>query len=773
LPALELIVDTVSKRIVGDAMSSLVCGSIPDIYGRAVDGWSKLDNTYVEPISKTLMLAPMVTLPAWSTSTSGLHARTRKTDFTLTETAKWKEEQVKLAGDYYLMGEGLGANSGGVSVTTFAKNRGWYVGFHVYSPGDADQVELEVGWGSSVGDTASVSLKFWAFGKVDIYKGGVLVDTGTYSGSRGSANQAGQFVQILLIPCRFRELLIVGLSAGDGHKTVFEDIADTDSSPTIVAASNFWFRKPNGATCRVQLAPLKFPTSGSAIGAKTVWKRAPQTGEAVSTSYLRDVPFYGTSATGAEFLDSTGAAWVSNGTRKSGNIRVNLTGDGTATDFVHFATATVSPRLASTPNSAKSLVNFTRKLSMVFDESLQSTKFTAEIVDPSEAQSSLPVPALLTQSNRPFEIKEGTALIAKLTSLPMKSSLEANSEAEVARFEALPEIVRKLLDTRIDDPYPGDGLLIENFFNYVCSACGLESSEYYCSPSGFTLEFGGSPSEGEFGTQVQAGASGFETLSQLHQDLCATWFFGLELSATGLRLALLSPSEMESTPAIDMYLDEATATADSKPNNVFYEWERGTIEAEANDIWVTGFDPRTRRPIVVHKADTASQAPTTAVGSRPGNWIGGIRKYGLQQRQFTSVAVCTRSAEILYDRLTPAKAIRTAEGIAMKDGSGVYIARGRMIRVWEESAWVKYRVISARIESFSEHSDFGSPHRRGFYVLERHVDGRPSGGYLGIQIGRMDQILGGLRIGERKFPTVIRQGSMGLLQGLPPTVVDI
>jgi hypothetical protein len=81
------------------------------------------------------------------------------------------------------------------------------------------------------------------------------------------------------------------------------------------------------------------------------------------------------------------------------------------------------------------------------------------------------------------------------------------------------------------------------------------------------------------------------------------------------------------------------------------------LEPEANDICVMGIDPRTRKPIVAHKADLAGQTVSTAVTGRPGNWLGTVRKYAWIDPSITTVALALSCVELLYSRLTPQREI--------------------------------------------------------------------------------------------------------------------
>lgn len=780
--------DTPVQRVTREYMSSLVCGELQDVYGRAVDGWTSGIDIYVEPLAKTLMLAPMVTRPAWDTSFTGINARMRLTDWTLSESALWKEEQVRDAGDYYFQGDALTSDSNGITTASYAKNRGWFVSFFTYAGLDTDYPILEVGWGATVGSDAAgtVRLEFWRSGKVDVYKAGVLVSTGTYSGAQGRQSSDNKQTQLLLIPCRFRELLIIGLNVGGGHRVAFGDIEDGASEPAIVPAGKFWFRVPLGGSSKLQLAPLTFPSIGYANGAVTLWKKPPETGTTIYKGTRSSLPYYGTNAVTTNFVKPDGTAFVPDGVEREGYIQLVLTGDGASTRFPLFSRAWVFPTVDNTADESQPLYNYTRALTLSFEEDIEQSAVTAEIVNPRGAEADVPIPDLLNQSNRPVTLYDnpevgGLDPLVKLMDMAMSAPEiqdGANAEAEVMQFRGMPEIVRVLQQTRFDDLIPFDGMQLEDVFGHVCEAAGLTSDDYECSVSGFTMSSGGSPSQGEFGPQVEARSTALEFLKQLHQDYCATWFFGLEWDAGstyGMKVVLKDPADLESTPAIDMYLDQATADAALTPDaynpNVFYEWKRGFIEPEANDIWVVGFDSQARRPILVHKADTASQDPTTAVASRPDNWLGEIRKYGLQQRQFTSQELCERAAEILFARLTVRKRIRWAKGPAMVDGDGKLLLPGRLIRVWEDGAWAEYRINSARITSLAEHDVFGSPVREGDYVLEYH-DGA-SGGYLGIPHGSPAEIGRARRTGARKVARIIRFGSEFLTNLAPSRVTDL
>jgi hypothetical protein len=90
---------------------------------------------------------------------------------------------------------------------------------------------------------------------------------------------------------------------------------------------------------------------------------------------------------------------------------------------------------------------------------------------------------------------------------------------------------------------------------------------------------------------------------------------------------------------------------------VYRTYHTQVLAPEANDLYVMGRDPRGGKPIVAHKADSASQAVSTAVGSRPANWLGFIRKYGWIDPSITTMDAALFALGLLYERLTPAREI--------------------------------------------------------------------------------------------------------------------
>ena len=177
------------------------------------------------------------------------------------------------------------------------------------------------------------------------------------------------------------------------------------------------------------------------------------------------------------------------------------------------------------------------------------------------------------------------------------------------------------------------------------------------STSGFVLPIGGVSAGGEWNFQVQVGDRGSEILEKLHHQYAATWYHGVSPSGS---LVLKSPADMPSTSSLTLYrsIEDAIAAGVSAavaPYRVYRSLKKDVLEPEANEVWVTGYDFRTGRPIQIYKDDSASIDPTTAPGSRPPNWLGWRRKYAWVDGSLTTLAACRYCINLLFDRLTVAR----------------------------------------------------------------------------------------------------------------------
>ncbi len=264
--AVSLRIDHAQSRMVADRLTVAATGL-------ELDGpvWG---GTWIDPVTNTLMLRPVMLSDQWYVDSTGDHTKLGLAN--LIVGAGWEERADQHWSGPWVALKDSAVGGSAVTVTSFAKNQGMYLAWYSYGSGDSF-LQLKCGWSDTGGDSAGVSLRFWTDGLCEVFKDGSLVGSGKVSGSRVRDVKRGQVFEVLLIPCRQRELLVVSKS-GDGFSHVFEDILADDPSPTIVGAGKFWLATGSGGT-QVQLAPMKFAASGHATSLQTSLMEAPIAGE--------------------------------------------------------------------------------------------------------------------------------------------------------------------------------------------------------------------------------------------------------------------------------------------------------------------------------------------------------------------------------------------------------------------------------------------------------------------------------------------------------------
>lgn len=226
----------------------------------------------------------------------------------------------------------------------------------------------------------------------------------------------------------------------------------------------------------------------------------------------------------------------------------------------------------------------------------------------------------------------------------------------------------KLLENyRFSDPIPLGSYSLAAAYALVATAGGLPLSRIYCSPScaSFVLDAAPATASGNgMGPTIDVGDTAAEWLDRLHQTYAGTFFHGFRPNgASAPVLSLIDPADtsgsgLPSTPSLTLYADYAAAVAAGKSwQQVMRSYQTQVLEPESNDVWVMGADARTQKPIVAHLADLASQAVGTAPSSRPANWLGAIRKYGWVDPSISTIAMAQACAQLLYNRLDPARTL--------------------------------------------------------------------------------------------------------------------
>lgn len=687
-------IDHAQTRVRRERLGGVRCGlarSAEQAEGtEGVTGWSSVyrDNVWVEPVTGCLMRCPAPLLPDWNERGDGLFARLSKSDYTLGTPAKWLEHNLKgFAGDVYLDAQDV--NEPVVTTASWGKNRGFFLSLYTYDPGNNGLRVLDFGWGDapSVG-ASSVALRLWGNGKIEVWREGLLIAENSILPDRRRSGSIGRrTVDLIVMPFKRRELLVTS-NLGGSFSVAFEEIGDDEADPTITGAGKFWWSVPAPVKATVQCAPLRFATSGHATS-RTVLFRKPPTG----SPELR-VWGYGLSGVSTQLrLPDDSGAFVADGRRDAARLRVSLTGPESSTQFVDAAACDFAPEVTLTDDSAQqSIERLCSHLTLSVPEGPEGVEAEIELTRPQEIVDG-GAANLRSLANRPVRLRLGEIDV-----------LDGWADAPEWR-ESVSDATRRLRLTVRDgwktleqaglgDPLPMDGLPLWEALERLLRAGGVPQEAIDLDDPGLTLPIGAGISQGEFGTQADAGDSVGEWIRRLMGTYLPDWTYGFRPTADGIRFVARWPRESDEPAAVlfptlaraKTYLidelDYAEERAEAEAYRFVYRsFREETLEPEANEVWVTGFDWNARRPIQAHLADVTSQDATIPPPDRPPNWLGEIRSFSLSDPGLATDALVERAARAQFARLSQPRLIGEWQADLTLDAEEVPVWRGDVVEL--------------------------------------------------------------------------------------------
>jgi hypothetical protein len=678
--------------------------------------------TVLEPSGNALILAPYALDPAWQTASTGNYAKLAKSAFTLSgSSADWEDRaEATWIGNWIAK---IDSASGGSGVTTasYTKNQGFYVAFFAYGAASSQEI-FRCGWHTSADYESGVGLRFYASGQVQVYKDGVEVAAGELNGTATGAQNVNRSFEVMLLPGKLKELIVAGIRTGGAFSAVFEDIADTETDPEITPAGPFWFEVPAGGT-QVQIAPLKFPSSGIAIAQQNTFHEAPASSETLenisgvwptgSNAYLGyGHPAYGggTQGASASLVDPDGTtAFSPDGTKRDHRIKVTLTtSDQGFTPFLYGMQLAYPADNAGTDDSEEHDATASiRRAQAVLSvpEDPGGVQFDIEFVNPDAL--GFDVAGLKTTSNRPALLEFDGAVLMDGRMGPVSFDDGQWNAATEGLSATIFDQWRDLELYIYPEAVPLDNLLLTDTLPFIAQKCGIPGTDIDTSTSTFRIPF--TPGE-EFGTVIEAGDSPSDWLTQIAQDYAATWYYGFrpKSDGSGTEFFFTAPADLPSTGSVTLYATKAAAitagkTAAEAYKFVYNTYEEQIIEPECTRVRVSGFDPRTGRPFQAFKVDTAAETVTTAPSSRPANWLGAVRSYALVNAAITSQAAVNEVCDLLYARLTVAR--RMAEITTrwpLQHSSGALLWRGDAITLEGLGHW---RIVAFSVVFMDEGTD--------------------------------------------------------------------
>lgn len=634
-----------------------------------VDGGTYSSTGFL-PIVNTLILEPYFFHDDWTTSSAGNYAKLDAASLTFTTPAKWEARQDQASAGYWHGLIDTTESDSFITNTTWSKNRGFILAWFAYGAGSGKGVTHRCGWGNTVNASSGVVVEFYADLTCQVYKDGEVVgETISLSASDrpGGGPSGQQFVEVLLLPGRHRELIIV-TSNGSGGAVEFLDIAADAASPTITGATKFWVDGVGGG--QFQLAAVKFATSGYAHTQQLSFQQAPATGSTLE-NYAQAAWPGGTAAyqcwghpsyVGTQTIDvdvyetDSATVFVPDDTIKNARLRVTLgTNDSGYTPFIYGALASYEPATAVT-NSSEEFNGTGSVLSAVLSvpDDPGGVRLDLTIRDPIGLEAD--VAAFRTMSNRPIaaDIATGVRVLDGRGS-PPKEDISTYDETGRAYLEVR-DAYKALEHYYFRDPFPLDGYLfteaVELLASIACPATvTITTDAYVMAPDPM-------PDADEWAEVIEMGETAASALERLMSKYAANWIFGFRPTAAGLDFYALSPTDLGTTEVLTIYASTADAVADAAldPADVadygIRTFSLSSNEPEATEVRVTGQEPRSGRTFQTFKVDYTAEDVTLAPSARPANWVGEKRPYGAAFPELHTQAETSRACTTLFDKLT-------------------------------------------------------------------------------------------------------------------------
>ena len=628
-------------------------------------------NVWQDPATLTTMLAPLPVTTAWQTTYSGSYARYQKTDYTLTTPAKWKQMQIKGAGDYYL--QSLDVTERVTLTSAFSANQAVYLSLYVPGLKDTDKsIILKAGWG--VGSAGSVEVWFAANGQTLVYKSGVLV--GSYDrndsnvapavGAPTSKSNRSDFISILMIPARRREL-IVCTSDGTNFSHVFTDLSASVSNTIVPAAAFSWLVPQGQAT--VQLAKCNFETSGYVLTPIKSLRYAPPTGAVFGATFAGDNIGIGSTTYTASVVKTDGTAYTPNGVIKDVRGKVALTGAGTGTFGLYSIDQIYDPDIGSTYDGTVDVTQYIKTLTLSVEE---DGKATCEI----SAIAKLMVDAGVEQpdvtSDRPVRIalSDGAAtptyqdFFRGTLQPPRIEYLDRDTSYNWATYKYTGVDRSGDFDLAwLVESFPYDGIYALNAILDLMSIAGYDGSTYFQGDNPLQeLPYTTNISKGQYSLAPDYGDTVGSYIDKIKQEYYATWVTGWMPSATGYMYQWLDVDSASTASTMTLYqsIEDATTagvTEVLRPQRVIRSLNSYYEQPECTQVTVIGQDPNTGIWIPYTQIDSAAETADTPPASRPRNWRGRPVPYQYRDPALNTLDAVTASCLMLYNRLTTGRTL--------------------------------------------------------------------------------------------------------------------
>jgi len=606
-------------------------------------------DTLIVPPDNTLMLRPNALYPEFDTTNTGIYTRWTLANFSLTagtyEDGGWSTKQDKAAGATRLIKTSMSAPV----QTNFnlVANEGVYISYFCFSVADnADTVYFEAGWGDVATDPSEgVQLRFWASGKLDVFLDGDLFES-----TEVGLNQANTYQSYLLIPYRQTELLVYNITQGQAVS-----IKLPNNPFEITPAKPFFFEVPEG-TVDVELAPVRYKSTGFAYTEPFVFAEPPDvldteetwTNDAISpiTNALISgdggIATSGGEVSAFSFVTSAYSAFTPNGTDSTvrGKLTLTSASSGKYSPFIYGVQAGYMPTFATTANVPIDITATIQQARLEVPDNPYDTKFIFtcrydllnSTVSGMINYTSTSIPIQVSLNNKVF-------FNGRLSRPNYVDGL--HDGVRYVEFEARDEfynVTQQMFRERL----AFDGLNVSSSGAGYSGAINilLEQTGLPYEVQALAVPLPQVPVEGsQWAYIIDIGATIGDELDKLHDTFTPGLYYGTK-PASG---------------SVKVYFGDADArtfTLNRETYPVYWEASLKALEVEANEVRITGFNPKLKRTIQAFKKDSASQDATLLPSLRPTNWLGEPRVFGYADPMLTTQAAVNSATDFVFSYIT-------------------------------------------------------------------------------------------------------------------------
>lgn len=670
----EFLLDAPQPRVKIDAVRAFVGGNDWD------EAWSS--DVFIVPETGDVMLRPAPLRPAFATSGSGINARLRKSDFTLTS-ASWVEgdESASAFGDWYL--QLVGANQAVITTATQPANQPMFVRWFVYGTGTDDLTQMECGFNAATNGSSGLSFRISPTGRIEVYKDGVFRDVVTASGSRAPGQLANRFFGVLIIPGYRRNCVLLITTEGGVAIVEFDEI-DPEGVDVLQPATKFWWFVPAGAA-KVQCAKVQYPSSGYVASVPVLLAAQPTAAQVPAENVWIGDLNGGTLTTSAVKVDDVATTYTT-GTKC--RVKVALTG-GAASPFLYGAFVEWPRVVANTAGPATELLPQIVEASLHVPESPANVTLDLSLLNPDATGAA----QLAVTQFRPLEVLlDGLQVFIGVGEQPNQAPTDWNEEADALDLEFRDEWA--LLEQYVyRDGKPFDGLTLKAFVEDVLTDAGWPLSKILVEDDPFLI-----PSlpgaRGRFNCAAAKGESAARVLINGLEAYAPHWIYGFRPSTAGRIFKAGSPDWHGTTPLVTLYPKISLAPGSSlveRRAGIFRNWRQEPLPIEATYVSILGRDLRTDDPIRLLKRDPAAEDPSLAPNLRPANWCGMPIPLGIRNDRITSIAVGERCMDLVFPRVTAANFVAEWSAEFIRDPDGVPLWRGDVLELDGKGI---YRILS-------------------------------------------------------------------------------